>query len=345
MKLIPAGRRAWRRMVLRLSLVLVLLLGIPAAFLAYCVSMPGSSFAGPAAALTPGQKQLAARLRADVQQLAGTIGVRHARRPQALEAAARHIRASLVAAGYAVSEQAFSVGTRVANLEAVLKGRSRPDERVIIGAHYDTAALTPGADDNASGVAVLLELARQLRGKTFARSIHFVAFTNEEPPYFRTEQMGSFHYAARAARAGWKIEAMLCLESVGYYSERRGSQHYPPPLSSLYPDRGNFITFVGNLASRGLTRRVVRRFRRRTPLPSEGIAAPSWVNGVDFSDHLNFWKHGFSALMVTDTALFRNRAYHKLSDTPERLDYARMTRLTEGLVEVIAELAGSPASL
>ena len=214
--------------------------------------------------------------------------------------------------GYAVTSQAHTVqATSVRNLEAVLSGTSLAEEIVLIGAHYDTVSESPGANDNASGVAALLEIARLLAAKPLARSVRFVAFVNEEAPFFYTWKMGSHRYARRAHERGDNITAMLSLETIGYYSDANGSQQYPNPVYAwLYPSIGNFIGFVGNLALRKLVLQCLGSFRRHSAFPSEGIAAPGRMMGIHWSDHWSFWQEGYTAVMVTDTALFRYPHYH-----------------------------------
>ena len=217
-------------------------------------------------------------------------------------------------------------------------------EIIIVGAHYDSVPDCPAANDNGTGVAALLEIARLLAGQRYARSVRLVAFANEEPPFFYTEAMGSAVYAARARRRGERIEAMLALETLGWYTDQPGSQRYPFPFSLFYPDRGNFVGFVGNLPARGLVRRALAAFRASTPFPSEGVAAPGGMEGVHWSDHWSFWQAGYPAIMITDTALFRYPHYHAATDTPERLDYPSLARVTLGLAEVVAALAAKTGS-
>jgi Zn-dependent M28 family amino/carboxypeptidase len=315
---------------------LLLLLAVLA--LGHFTRMPGASYRGALEPLTPREQGIASHLRADVVALAGTIGERNLFRLEALNQAAAYISAQLAAAGYAVREQAFQAeGRTVKNLEATLPG-SGP-EIVIAGAHYDSVAGSPGANDNASGVAALLALARSMAGKRFARTVRFVAFVNEEPPWFQTSAMGSLVYAREAAARREPIVAMLSLETVGYYSDRMGSQSYPAPLNFFYPKTGNFIGFVGNLGSRDLVRRVTRVFREHSRFPSEGAAAPAALPGIGWSDHWAFWRHGFAAVMVTDTALFRYPQYHSPLDTPEIVDYERLARVVTGLESVVSDLA------
>jgi hypothetical protein len=308
----------------------------------YVTGMPGESWSGPLPPLSAEQRLIQDNLRSHVDMLAGRIGERNVWHPEALAAAADYIRATLEGLGYAVQAQPFpSEGVEVANLEIELPGESVPREIIVLGAHYDSAAGTPGANDNASGVAALLEIARLLAGNRYARSVRLVAFANEEPPFFYTDAMGSAVYAERARQRGEHIEAMLALETIGWYTDRPASQRYPFPFSLLYPDTGNFIGFVGNLPSRGLVRRALAAFRAATAFPSEGVAAPGGMEGVHWSDHWSFWQAGYPAIMITDTALFRYPHYHAATDTPDRLDYPSLARVTRGLAEVVAGLAGN----
>lgn len=302
--------------------------------------MPGSSWSGPLPPLTGKEQLIHDNLKRHIAALAGRIGERNVWRPEALAAAEAYIHKTLEDAGYAVNIQSFtSRGLTVNNLEAVLPGHGAADEIIVIGAHYDSVAGSPGANDNASGVAALLELARLLAGTTLPRTVRFVAFANEEAPFFYGDEMGSNRYAARARAQGERIEAMLSLETIGYYTDQPASQRYPFPFSLFYPDTGNFVGFVGNLSSRQLVRRAIGAFRASTPFPSEGVAAPSGMEGVHWSDHWSFWQAGYPAIMVTDTALFRYSHYHAATDTPEQLDYTGLARVTGGLVEVVGALA------
>jgi Zn-dependent M28 family amino/carboxypeptidase len=307
----------------------------------YMTDMPGKSWSGVLPPLTTEQARLADRLRKHITVLGEEIGERNLWQGGTLDVTAKYIEETLQATGYAVSSQTYTVqGTSVRNLEVELGGTSQVEEIVLIGAHYDTVRGSPGANDNASGVAALLEIARLLAAKPLARSVRFVAFVNEEAPFFYTWEMGSHRYARRAHERGDNITAMLSLETIGYYSDAEGSQQYPSPVYTwLYPNTGNFIGFVGNLASRKLVRQCLGAFRRHSAFPSEGVAAPGRMMGIHWSDHWSFWQEGYAAVMVTDTALFRYPHYHASTDLPDRIDYERLARVVEGLAKVTVDLA------
>jgi len=304
------------------------------------VDMPGRTYAGPFQSLTPEEEESRTILERHVRVLASDIGDRNIRTIVALEEAANYIEAVFNSVGYDVTAQSFETGGyTVRNLEVVRPGQTRPDEIIVVGAHYDTVFGCPGANDNASGVAALLELARLLGDAPLAHTLRFVAFVNEEPPYFLTDQMGSRVYARQAARRGDNIVTMYSLETMGYYRSTPNSQRYPFPFNLFYPDRGDFIGFVGNLSSRKLVRRSIELFRRQAQFPSQGAAAPGWIPGVFWSDHASFWKYGYPGLMITDTALFRYPYYHTPMDTAEKVDYPRLARVVRGVAQLIGRLA------
>lgn len=227
------------------------------------------------------------------------------------------------------------------NIEAEMTGSKKPEEIIIVGAHYDSVSGSPGANDNASGVAALLELARNFKEQSPERTLRFVAFVNEEPPYFQTEEMGSRVYARRSRERGENIVAMISLETIGYYSDAENSQVYPFPFSLFYPSRGDFIGFVSNTSSRTLVRGAIRVFREDAAFPSQGVAAPGWLTGIGWSDQWSFWKEDYPAIMITDTAIFRYPHYHRRSDTPDKIDYDRMARVVEGVGRVVRDLGQS----
>ncbi len=303
------------------------------------IRMPGQSFRGAPPSLSADEQKLRTELMTDVQKLGGEIGERNLDRYPQLLAAAAYIEAELTRAGFKPRRDEYEVqGRKVWNIEAELTGRS--SEVVLIGAHYDSVLGAPGANDNGSGVAALLALARRSVGQPNEHSLRFVAFVNEEPGYFQTGQMGSLVYAQRCRTRGDRIRAMISLETIGYYSNKRGSQSYPMlGLNLLYPRTGNFIGFVGNVASRELLRDALGAFRAEADVASEGGALPGFVRGVGWSDQWSFWQQGYPGIMVTDTAPFRYPYYHKAGDTPDKLDYDTMTRVVAGLEKVVRHLA------
>jgi len=334
----PTDTRSWKRLALRWALILGLLL----AGLMFITNMPNHSYSGPFHPLTADEAIIHNQLQFHISTLAGTIGERNIWHYTELKAAENYIADTFTKLGYSVKEQAFdSEGREVKNLSVELPGSSAPEEIIIIGAHYDSVSGSPGANDNGSGVAALLEIARLLRQQKPARTVRLVAFVNEEPPFYYTEKMGSHVYAIRSQERGERVVAMLSLETIGYYADEPGSQQYPPPFSLFYPKEGNFIGFVSNLRSRALVRKAIGSFRQHTEFPSEGLAAPGWITGIGWSDHWSFWKAGYSAIMITDTALFRYPYYHTSQDTPDKIDYPRTARVVNGLTKVIMDLAST----
>ncbi len=280
------------------------------------------------------------RLRTHVEKLAGEIGERNVYHPQALEAAAAYIRGEWSDQGYPVRSQPYEVeGLSCENLEVSRVGNGRAREIILIGAHYDSVRGSPGANDNASGVAALLELSRLFTGQKPDRTVRFVAFVNEEQPFFYRRQMGSMVYAEAARERGDDIRLMMSLEMLGSYSDVPGSQRYPPLFRYFYPDRANFIAFVSNFRSRGMLKQAVAAFQAGSDFPVEHVATFSFVPGVSWSDHQSFWRQGYPALMVTDTAFYRYAYYHTARDTPEKVDYAAMAEVVQGLYKAIASLA------
>ncbi|UCD76407.1 MAG: M28 family peptidase [Phycisphaerales bacterium] len=320
--------------------ILLIALGLWAYFT--MMRMPGESFTGPLPEMTIRQETLRDELKGHVEMLADKIGPRNVLYSQNLDKAAKYIESNLRGMGYEIERHTIEAGGVAGhNFSVQITGSAHPDEIVIVGAHYDTCYGTPGANDNASAVAGVLALAKLFVDSQPERTLRFALFTNEEPPYFQSRGMGSLAYARRCRQRGENITAMVCLEMIGCYRDEKGSQRYPiPGLGLFYPTRGNFIAFVGNLGSRELLRQVVGSFRRHAEFPSEGAALPGWIPGIGWSDHWSFWKTGYPAIMVTDTAMHRYRHYHEATDTPEKLDYGRMARVVEGLKPVIEELAG-----
>ncbi len=303
--------------------------------------MPGESHVGPLPALDDATAAIRVEVERDVRALAGDIGERNVFVPAKLEEAARHVEGAFSACGLASRRQEFVVQkTHCANVVAEVAGDARRSEIVVVGGHYDSVVDCPGANDNATGAAAVLALARRFAKTKPARTVRFVQFVNEEPPWFQTDAMGSLVYAKSCKAAGDDVRAMLSLETLGCYDDAPGSQKYPAPgLSLAYPSAGNFVSFVGNTASRTLVRESVRVFRDRCAFPSEGAALPEWVPGIGWSDQWAFWRQGYAAAMVTDTAPFRYAAYHTEHDTPDKVDFERLARVVGGLVHVVDALA------
>lgn len=303
------------------------------------VKMPGSKYRGEMPKADSEQTVIAKNLETHIEKLAGEIGARNVTRYDGLKQAEAYLETELRKSGWEVRHQTFESRTKtVRNLDVELPGTIRPGEIVIVGAHYDTAYDSPGANDNTSGTAGLLELARLFVGTTNARTLRLALFVNEEPPYFRTEDMGSRVYARTCKERDEDIVAMISLETIGYYSDAKNSQKYPPPLSLIYPSTGDFIGFVGNPAPSKLVKRCIRVFREAEDFPTEGIAAPGSLPGIGWSDHWSFWQEGYPAIMLTDTAPFRYPYYHQQQDTPDKIDPERIARIVTGMQEVMNDL-------
>jgi hypothetical protein len=338
----PMNLPASVRSILRIVVALALAASAVAAGLFYMCRWCGSGGGGGAMNVNADElKQARERLAAHVRVLAGDIGERNVYRPKAYQQAADYIARVLRECGYEAEWQRYDVeGVTCANLIVERPGQRWPKQIVVVGAHYDSVAGSPGANDNGSGVATLLELARRLAKEQPARTLRFVAFANEEPPFFPTGQMGSRVYAKACRERGDDVRGMISLETIGYFSDEPGSQHYPPLFSFFYPDRGNFIGFVANLQSRALMSRAARVFRSHCDVPLETCATFAFVPGVDWSDHGSFWHHGYRAFMVTDTAPYRYPHYHEPTDTPDKVNYEMLARVTVGVEAVVRELAG-----
>jgi hypothetical protein len=320
----------------------LLLVAAAAAGWKLMIEMPGRSYQGTLARLAPDELSLRDELRDDVEQLAVTIGERNLERYPALCEAAKYVEAQFLAAGYEVDRQAYEARElECFNLQVELPGSKQPDEIVVVGAHYDSYPGAPGANDNASGTAALLALARRFAKAQPERTLRFVAFTNEEPPYFHNREMGSWIYADQCSRRKENLVCVMSLETIGYFSEEPDSQRYPPPFGAAYPSVGNFIAVVGDVGSRKLVREVVASFRRHAAVPSVGGAVPSAVPGAGWSDHWSFWQAGYPAVMITDTAPFRYPYYHTPEDLPDKLDFDRMARVVAALEAVVGEFAGA----
>ncbi len=303
----------------------------------FCIAMmlpPGAAGGGgPDLAADP------AALRRTVADLTSIDPPRNYRHPASLDRAADRIRDALLALRLPAEDRPFRVdGRTYRNVVASV----RPDlpARIVVGAHYDVCGDQPGADDNASAVAGLLEAARLVasRRERLAFRVDFAAYCLEEPPFFGTRHMGSRHHAAALRGEGAEVRAMICLEMIGYFTDVPGSQRFPAGFMRLfYPDTGNFIAVVGNPRSRRLVREVKASIGE-AQIPVESLAAPAWVPGVGLSDHSSFWKHGYPAVMVTDTAFYRNPHYHRVTDTIDTLDFERMAQVVRGVAWAVLQL-------
>lgn len=319
------------------------------------LTMPGRSFAGPLPPLSSEQVEIATRLRTDVERLAGEFALRNAFNPGVYFDCECWLRERLREIGLEANVQRYKVfrygaaGVGCANLWIDLRGSSKATEIVVVGSHYDAIDGSPAANDNGTGVAATLEVARSLAplyasSNPPARTLRIALFANEEPPFFWTDEMGSLVLARMFKARGDNIVAMLTPETIGYYSHSPNSQRYPLPLGKLYPTTGDFIAFIGMGESRRLVKRCVGLFREHAMFPSQGAALPGIVPGVGSSDHWSFWRMGYPALMVTDTAPFRYPYYHTSEDTPDKVDFEKAARVVEGLCAVMRELVGAEGS-
>jgi hypothetical protein len=273
------------------------------------------------------------KLKTIVKTLTTTSAPRNYFNPAALNQAATFISEEFKKAGFQPEEQKYIVdGVEVKNI--ICSYGPLDAERIIVGAHYDVCEAQAGADDNASGIAGLLEIARLLQTlkPDLKYRIDLVAFTLEEPPFFRTAQMGSAVHAKYLYDNNIKVKAMICLEMIGFFTDKDKSQEYPiAALKAIYPSKGNFIAVVGSMGDDGLTKSIKKRMTEASMLAVESINAPSNLQGIDFSDHLNYWKYNYPALMITDTSFYRNKNYHKKSDTMDTLNFEKMAEVVKGV--------------
>ena len=326
-------------------LVIVALVALAAAgygALHYMTSMPGKPHRGALPPLTDAEAALAQSLERHIATIAAREhNVVHY---DELEKVARYIEATLASFGYAVGRQEFLAdGKLVRNIDVAIEpaGRSADPDVIVVGAHYDSVSGSPGANDNASGAAAVIELARLLRDldRVGGKRIRLALFVNEEPPYFRTEAMGSLRYARALAQRNERVVAMYSLETIGFYSSDPGSQIYPAPFGLMFPDRGDFVAFVGMMGSRALVRETMRSFRTHTSFPTIAGVAPDFIPGIGWSDHWAFAEQGFQAVMITDTAPFRYPHYHQPSDTADKVDAEKVARVVKGIERVIRDLS------
>jgi hypothetical protein len=325
-----------KKMIWSILIIVILL----AAFLIYSVLKIRSSASVSASGPNSPHVGDVHQLYTHVEHLSVTIGSRSVFEYDKIEATKRYIVSCLKTFGYIPTLQNYDYeGKTFSNIIVSIPGVKYPDETVIIGAHYDTVYGTPGADDNASAVAVLLEVCRALKSISPGRTLKLIFFFLEEPPVFRTEHMGSYVYAKEAKARNENIKAMICLEMVGYYSDKKNGQTFPLPLMSMmFSTTPNFIAVVGNLKSRNLVDKVKNSLLKVSPIPVETLTSVSFVPGVDLSDHRSFWEMGYPAVMITDTAFYRNPNYHTENDTIDTLDFNTMADLLKGLLQAAKDL-------
>ncbi len=325
----------------RLAILAIILTAILIFLWSMMIWMPGKNYSQALPELTPTEQKLRDDLKRDVDSLSNKIGARNNVHYDNLLATQTFLTEQLSQAGYRVKTQNYKIdGKTYSNLEVEIPGTTRADEILVIGAHYDSAFTSPGANDNGTGAAAVLALAREFSGSKPLRTLRFVEFTNEEPPFFWTQDMGSLIYAKQAKKQGDRIVGMFSIETIGYFSDQPNSQQYPSPLNWLYPDRGNFIGFVSNLNSRELLRNTIRSFRAQTQFPSQGAALPNALPGVGWSDQWSFWQQGYQALMITDTATFRYPHYHSIDDSLDKIDFDKAARVVNGISRVIHDFVG-----
>lgn len=317
--------------------ILALLIGGVALFGFYVSDVPGTSAHGALPPSNEDERALATRLTAHIESLAHEIGERSASRGDALLRTRDYIEGQLRKTGVAFVEQEFGRGG--VNVVVEIEGHGAGTEAIVIGAHYDTASRTPGADDNATGVAALLEIAARARPAGYSRTLHLVFFDRGAGRYAGTEDSGSRAWTRLARSKGEQVVAMLSLDALGCYLGETGTQSRPFPLAFFHPSRGNYVLFAGDFGSRQLMRSCAGMFRATASFPCEGAALPGWFPGLDASDHAAFRAEGWPAIVVTDTGSSRSSDVGQMSDTPDRLDYDSMSRVVNALVRVVEGLA------
>ncbi len=329
------GEASRRRRLIKLAALVFALFVFLAASVSFYLTQPLllNSRPGNQTSVSP------ARLESHVRTISEAIFPRDFEETDDLERVASYVREQFEKAHGVVADQAFQVNGKTYR-NVVARFGPETGEVIIVGAHYDSFGSNPAADDNASGVAGLIELAYLLGQNTPTMRTELVAFTLEEPPFFRTPSMGSAYHAASLKQRGAKVKAMISLEMIGYFSDAPNSQRFPAAVFGLlYPSRGNFIAVVGSVGEGLLVRNVKGAMRAAAQLPVYSINAPALVPGLDFSDHLNYWNEGYPALMITDTAFDRNTAYHTNQDTANRLDYKRMAMVVRQVYAAVNSLS------
>lgn len=331
MKLVP------HRLALRLVKRMISLMVLPAIGL-LCL---GIIISQPSCAHRPPTQQSVSsdRLREHVHKLAQEYVPRNYMKMWNINATASYIETEFTRSGARVTRQEFVVENRTYH-NVIARFGPEKGERIVVGAHYDSCGTTPGADDNASGIAGLIELAHLLGKTELQKSVELVAYTLEEPPFFATDDMGSARHAQAMVDEGIDVKVMICLEMIGYFSDEKDSQRFPSfLLKLLYPNEGNYIAVIGGYSDRQLVRSVKASMRGATELPVYATCAARSFTEMGMSDHRNYWSRGFNAVMITDTSYYRNPNYHQDTDTPNTLDYARMSQVVLGVYEAVAYLA------
>jgi hypothetical protein len=322
------------RQLCRLAVIAAVCFLVPTVFIGVMAGVPGCDENGSVCTVSNTEG-----LRSDVTALCGEYSPRSYTSSSNLNRCADRIERRFLAAGGRPTNQYYQAGGRMFRNVSVSFGSASGD-RVVVGAHYDTCGDTPGADDNASGVAGLLALAELLGKHAPSGPVELVAYCTEEPPFFGGTEMGSAQHAMMLRRDGVNVRVMIALEMIGFFCDEPGSQRYPLPMFRLYyPSKGNYISVVGYWGQRQLVRNIRSAMRGATDLPVYSINAPSFVPGVDLSDHRNYRKQGWPAVMVTDTAFYRNPNYHRIGDRPETLDYGRMAKVVTGVFAAVRMLA------
>lgn len=274
------------------------------------------------------------RLYADVDKLTSFDPPRSYEHPESLRATAAYIENEFRNLDCRVSKQKLHEGFE--NIIAAFGPENGP--RIVIGAHYDVCGNQPGADDNASAVAGLLELARMVHEEkpVLNHLLEFVAYNFEEPPFFATELMGSAVHAGSLAKAGIEVRLMVCLEMIGYFSDEPDSQGFQnEALKQIYPNTGNFIVVVGKQGQEETVQRVKKLMKETCNVDVQSINAPPSLPGVSLSDHRNYWAQGYQAVMINDTSFLRNPHYHQKTDTIDTLDFQKMAEVVKGIYNVI----------
>lgn len=320
----------------------LLLLALCAGFVWYLTDVPGTKAIGGPAAPTSEEEDLRDALKDHVVHLSRDIGSRSNSDPSRIASAAAYVEDALRRTGLEIRRETIEASGRSGlNLIAEQRGASRPSEIVLVGSHLDSPRNSPGADCNASGVAAAIELAKRLSSNSSERTLRFAFFTFSESPFAGTDGQGAYQHAKKCAEKQEQIVAAILLEGLGSFSDAAGSQSVPFPYTAAYPDKGDFVAFLSDIASRDLLRDVVGRFRASSRMPSEGCAIPGMYPGFSGTDAAAISRAGFPAVLVTDTGIERNPEYGRPSDTHDRLDYERMARATLGVETIVAGFASA----